>query len=998
MGELFRKPTIGELAVVVEAGMGGEGGMLPALVRQERGEHIPLSYAQERLWFIDRLQGSVSYHLPSLLKIRGRIDGLRLQAVFVQLLLRHEVLRTVYRERDGVLYQEVLSGNGWAMEEGSFEEGPGSGGDLQAFLSERIGRPFDLSADYMLRVWLIRTGPEEQLLLVVMHHIASDGWSDAILVRELLSLYRMAGEGLPMVLPALPVQYADYAIWQRTNAGRLIEPQLAYWIKRLGDNEPLDLPLDYSRPPVQSTRGASFRYLLDRRVTEGVRGLCRREGVTEFMVLLSAFKVLLYRYSGQRDISIGTAVADRPHPAVEGLIGFFINTLVLRADLSGNPGFTELLGQVKQRMVEALEHQGVPFELIVDKIVSRRDMSRNPLFDVMFTMHNYPRPSVFELPGLTFFPYPSVEAGVTQFDLDINVEPVEGGLGLYMTYSKELFRAETIAALFGHYEALLSSIIAEPWKRIDTLNMVREGERRQLLGMEAGSGGQWFNRGYQELGNAVPINVRFEGIAGRLGNRIAVIQGGEQWSYARLNRYANGVGHLLQSMGVQPGECIGVHLERGPVLTGCMLGILKAGGVYVPLDTQNPGHRIGRMVSGGRVSVIVTTREGAVELKGSCSVGRWLLIEEVTDLPFAGEADTGEKEENLPNVNGVESWAYVLYTSGSTGEPKGAISHHLGALNHILVEYAQMELGEDVRFLQTAAIGSDISVWQMLGPLLCGGVVVVMDEHGLLDYGQVLATIEAERVSVVEFVPTYLWGLVQYMKGTGRMLRGQSLRWIMLTGERVPCELVHELRELLPGVRLLNAYGPCEASDDAVQYEIVHPPEAGSLYIPIGRPIANMNAVILDRIGSLCGVGVPGELCVSGIGVGYGYLGDEERTARQFVRNPFPELLGATLYRTGDLCKWEADGNMVYMGRMDKQVKLRGFRVEAWGDRDADPGAVLCRGLSPAGTGGPAGRGAPGCVRSPGERAGRAESGEAVAGALWGGAAGVHAAANIIVS
>jgi len=906
--------------------------LLPSITVQDRGDRIPLSFSQERLWFLDQLDGgSIQYHIPFALRLEGDVSIDVLKKSFKKIVDRHEVLRTVINSEDGVGYQEVQDSEGWDLEVVSIEEGS-LPSDLEVF----VNKVFDLSRDYMLRVRLYDLGDKQYVLSGVFHHISSDGWSNGIIIREFLSLYSSFSRGEELELEALPLQYIDYALWQREYLeGAVLEGQLSYWASHLSGVGSLSLPTDYGRPQLQSSAGATIDFEAPKGLLGSLEAISQQEGVTLFMVLLSAFKVLLSRYSGQEDICVGTSIANRTQEESEGMIGFFVNTLALRSNLGISSTFRDLLHQVKDVTLGGYDHQQAPFEKVVDRVVKSRDMSMSPLFQVMFDLQNTPEEEEMVLPGVELSEY-DYQDTTSQFDLTLTAIESGDSLQFSITYCTSLFKESSIVGMSSHYLTLLESIVSDYKLPIADLSMLPIVERDLILGNVATEEGFYFNPGATDLGEVVPINVSFEGIADAHTDSVAVIQGDVRWSYGALNSYANQVAHSLLDIGLEEEHCIGVYLDRSAEFIGCMLGIFKSGGVYTPLDTQNPASRIESMLSEGSFSVLITTSlllSGLEELPVGISI---LVIddapeelstfykERLKDKEFIGS----QVRENPENRNVLDSWAYVLYTSGSTGTPKGAITRHNGAMNHLLAEYSVMDLADGFRFLQSAGIGSDISVWQILGPLLKGGASVLVDKYDLLAYDRLLSIIKEEKVSLLEFVPTYMWGLLEHIKGLETPVSLDSLRTIMLVGEAIPVGLVNDLKELYPGIRLWNAYGPCEASDDVVQYEILEAISEASLRVPIGRVIPNMNAVVLDKQGNLCPIGVIGELCVSGVGVGAGYLGLPDRTSQSFVSNPFPELLGDTLYKTGDLSRWLPDGNLEFIGRADHQVKIRGHRVE----------------------------------------------------------------------
>ncbi|EZH74456.1 hypothetical protein ATO12_11855 [Aquimarina atlantica] len=904
------------------------GVILPAVEVQQRPDRIPLSFSQERLWFLDQLEGSAAYHIPIVLRVEGSLDIDILETCFRTIVSRHEVLRTMILSEDGIGYQEVIESNNWKLDKVKDQ----SDTSLETSLMSYLNIPFDLARDYKFRACLYELDPDRYVLAGVFHHIASDAWSEDLLVKEFTELYEAYQENREVALPELSLQYADYAIWQRNYVeGEILERQLSYWETKLQGVAPLALPTDYVRPSVQDYKGSCITLNLNPDLSSAIKVVCQQEGVTLFMMLLSAFKVLLYKYSGQADICVGTSIANRTQSELEDMIGFFVNTLALRSNLGDNPDFKEFLSQVKDTTLHAYDHQLTPFEKVVDRVVDKRDMSINPLFQVMFDMQNTANETL-TLEGITLSPYEH-EASTSQFDLNLVAEEKESGILLRLEYFTSLFKESTVRRLLSHYEELLKSIVNNISSPIDALSMLPKQEEELILGRRVTPSGLSFNPGAVDLGNESPINVRFESIVATNPDAVALVHNEEVWNYSDLNSYANQIAHSLLSLDLSSSSIVGVYMDRSVEFVGCLLGIFKSGHVYTPLDTNNPPSRIGSMLSDNPFSVLITTSSLLSEL-GDLKDIIVLVIDELSDdsiedkVVYDSNMIVGKPTDNPKNKNSMDSWAYILYTSGSTGAPKGAITRHDGAMNHILAEYAVMDLPDGFRFLQSAGIGSDISVWQILGPLLKGGVSVIVDKYELLEYGKLLDTLIRRRVTLIEFVPTYMWGLLSYIKEQEEAVILKDLSSIMLVGESIPVAMVNELKRLYPEVRLWNAYGPCEASDDVIQYEISDFLEETQVRVPIGRVIPNMNTVILDKSGGLCPIGIIGEIGVSGVGVGAGYLGLPDRTSESFIENPFGDLLGDVLYKTGDLGRWLEDGNIEFIGREDHQVKIRGHRVE----------------------------------------------------------------------
>lgn len=933
--DVFTKPTISMLATFLAEE--GQTSILAPLVPQERPEKLPLSFAQERLWFIDRLDGSTQYHQGAILKFKGNLDRTILEESFRAIVNRHEVLRTIFKDEDGQPYQVVMPKDQWHLD---YEENADAAHPetLNQILEAEVALPFDLSEDHMLRVKLLKVSNDQHLLIFVMHHIASDGWSLPILVNDLVNIYFCTKEKVKNTLPELTVQYADYAIWQKEAlSGEKLDEMLGYWEEKLSGVETLDLLTDYSRPLEQSTKGNTLNFLLDKSLNESLNDLAKQEGVTMFMLLLAAFKVLMHKYSGQEDIAVGSPVANRTQAEVEPLIGFFVNTLVIRDVLSPQASFSDFLSNVKSNTLEAYNYSAVPFEKIVDRVIRGRDLSRSPLFQVLFALQNNEVLPPINLGEATLEVEPYSPA-TAQFDLSFDLTETDAGLELSIEYCTDLFAASTIERMRNHFEELLKSIVVNPKENIDKLSMLSESERDLILGKVPTAEGEWFNQGIVDLKNNQPINVSFEKIALTYPDAIGIVHNENRWTYQQINDFANQIAYSLKSNGIQKGEVVGVYLDRGFDWISAFFGIMKCGAVYVPLDTQNPVGRIQKMIEGCQLTSIITTSDSVLGLN-DVSVANVLLMDECSEanqelLTQKGinwkNRKTIETLEttNLENENSMDDWAYILYTSGTTGDPKGAITRHIGAMNHLLAEYDEMDLVDGFRFLQSAGIGSDISVWQMLAPLLKGGTAVVIDKFDLLDFDHVTQLIIDEQIEFLEFVPSYAKSLIDYINKMPDVSNLNVIKWVMLAGEILPVSVFNQWRATFPDARIWNAYGPCEASDDVTQIELIDLPTERLQRLPIGRPISNMNICILDANGALCPIGIPGELCISGIGVGAGYYRMEEKTAASFVENPFPELLGDTIYKTGDLGRWLPDGNLDFLSRVDRQVKIRGNRVE----------------------------------------------------------------------
>lgn len=927
--EIFLNPTIREVASILENLQ--KKTSLPRISRSEHGEFTPLSFTQERLWFLDKLQGSNNYHIPIIVNWKGKINSTKLELAFRTLLERHEVLRTSFREHKGSIYQNLQASNSWKLNLKRLDIL-----ELDKAIDEEVQKPFDLANDFMVRATIFNLGDKREVLIIVKHHIISDGWSNAIFLKELLVIMNSLTRGIELKLPKLDIQFYDYIFWQRKYiSGKFLKDGLSFWENKLNGYEILNFPLDFPRPNFQSKNGSTINYKVSEKLQMNLYRLVYQENVSLFMLLISAFIILINKYTGQKDFNIGTPVANRNQKEVENLIGFFVNTIVIRANLIKGHNFRQLLHQVKETCLGSFENQFVPFEKIVNSVLREVDTTRNPLFDILFSVNNY---KVYELneDEQDQFEYLPYNNRTSQFDINFNVNENRNGLFFDVEYSTDLFRRDTIERFIKHFEHILFAILDDVEIEIDRIDILRNEEKEVILGNKPSKGGVYFNKGLVDLKNDSPINVRFEKIASQYNTRVSIFHNGEEWNYEVLNNYANQIGNTLLEVRVNPGDFVGIYLDRSHEFIGCLLGVLKAGAAYVPLDPQYGVHRVNSIIDSPKINVIISDTKYGSNLDLT-KIDKLILINNFSDffiknsnLKFCRDRSyiSQMSNKNLVNSNKLDSWAYLLFTSGSTGEPKGAILRHDGAMNHILEEYKVMGLSNDFRFLQSANIGSDIAVWQMLGPILIGGTVIIIDKIDLLDFNKVTKLIKQQKINLVEFVPSYLRSLLEYCIRTDNSHLLNELSWIMLTGEQIPVDLVMDVEEALPGIKLMNAYGPCEASDDVVQYVIDSSFLKNKGIVPIGRPISNMNAIIMDQNNKLCPIGIVGELCLTGVGVGVGYLDNVESSKRSFINNPFPDLLGNIMYKTGDLARWLSDGNIEFLGRKDRQIKIRGYRVE----------------------------------------------------------------------
>ncbi|HKH48755.1 MAG TPA: amino acid adenylation domain-containing protein, partial [Thermoanaerobaculia bacterium] len=920
--DLFAAPRLAGFAARVEAARikedrTGTAAPAPPLVAVPREGALPLSFAQQRLWFIDQLEpGSPLYNMPGALRAEGPLDGVVLALCLGEIVRRHETLRTVFAAPEGTPVQVIQPAQPFPLPVVDLSGLPAGAREalVLRLIREEAARPFDLTREPLLRGLLVRLAQCDHAVTLTLHHIAGDGWSLGILVREIAALYPPFAARRPSPLPELPVQYGDFAVWQRSWLhGEVLEQEIAWWRRQLAGLPPLlELPTDRPRPAAQSFRGATRPVRLPAGLTRQAEALARREGATLFMVLLAGFQTLLARYSGQDDLAVGSSVAGRNRVETEGLIGFFVNTLVLRADLAGGPTFRELLGRVRETALAAYLHQDAPFEKLVEELAPERSLAQTPLFQVMFELQNVPTASL-EIQDLHVRPVGDTGT-VAKFDLTLNLEERDGGLSGTMEHATDLFDVTTIDLLMRHYERLLAAAVAAPEGRVGEPSLLSAAESHQLLA-------EW-NDTAEALSQEISLHGLFALQAARTPDAPAASFEGQTLTYAGLAARVDRLACHLRRLGCGPEGRVGVALERRLDLLVALLGVLKAGAVYVPLDPGYPRERLAFLLADSRPAALLTDES----LRARLPIPTGLPVVFPAALPDAGDANDAD-DPAVPDELAGDRLAYVIYTSGSSGRPKGAMVAHGGMLNHLWAKVADLGLERRSRVAQTASHCFDISVWQLLAPLMAGGSVHIAGESTVQDPERLLRFVAEERITVLEVVPSLLGGMLDVLAaGDGSDL--SSLEWLIVTGEACVPELARRWLEIAPHTRLLNAYGPTECSDDVTHHAMARPDLTPSLSLPIGRPVANTRIHVLDAAGRPTVRGVAGELCVAGRGVGRGYLGLPERTAQVFVPDPWGGELGSRLYRTGDLARWLADGTLEFLGRLDHQVKVRGFRIE----------------------------------------------------------------------
>ncbi len=938
---------------------------------------FPASYAQQRLWFLDQFEpNSPYYNIPTAVRLRGRLDTAALGGSVNEIIRRHEALRTTFAAPSGTPLQVIAPG--LTIPVPVVDLTGLSGAEREAEAQRRAvaeaRRPFDLARGPLLRVTLLKLGPEEHIALVTMHHIVSDGWSIGVFVAELAALYNAFSQDqghavlAPSPLPDLPIQYADYAAWQQDwLQGEVLDQHLAYWRAQLASADGssrgspvLELPTDRPRPAIITNRGASLSIKIPKWLTDGVKKLSRQEGCTPFMTLLAAFQMLLGRYSGQTDISVGSPIANRNRAEIEGLIGVFINTLVFRTDLAGEPTFRELLHRVRETALGAYAHQDLPFEMLVEKLQPERDMSHAPFFQVMFILQNAPNRAE-ELPGLSLEQL-DVDMGTATFDLTLSMAEELDGFDASVEYNIDLFDATTMARLLGHFRNLLEGAVATPDQRISLLPLLGPAERRQMLF-------EWNDTERDYLGGRPAfLHALFEEQAARTPDAPAVVAGSASLTYAELNARANQLAHHLQELGVGTETVVGIAAEKSPEMIVAVLGVLKAGGAYLPIDPTYPADRIAFMLADSGAQIVLTQARvleaGNWKLEADGKGPQGMLVRLDADWP---EIARQPISNNLASSFQLpDALAYVIYTSGSTGQAKGVMVSHRSIVNAYLAWEDDYRLRTDAAVhLQMASFSFDVFTGDLVRALCSGGKLVLAPRELLLAPERLYALMRHERVDCAEFVPAVLRHLVQYLEDTRQTL--DFMRLLLCGSDSWYVGEYQRFQRLCgPQTRLINSFGLTEATIDSCYFEGALDDMPADRLVPIGRPFGNNRLYILDAHEQPVPVGVIGELYVGGLGVTRGYLNRPDLTAERFVPDPFLTVTGdrlqveadalaqgqlgqsgvsrnlqhatfqperseashTRLYRTGDLARWLPDGNVEFLGRRDYQLKIRGFRIE----------------------------------------------------------------------
>ncbi|MBE9190295.1 amino acid adenylation domain-containing protein [Gloeocapsopsis crepidinum LEGE 06123] len=880
---------------------------------QSRNTKIfPLSFAQQRLWFFHQLEpDSCAYNIPTAVRLTGNLNVTALSRSINELIRRHETLRTTFQIENGEAVQVIHESSKFELSiiNLQFLAKTEQHNEVIKLATSEAQRPFNLVTESLLRVTLLQLGAAEHVVLFTMHHIVSDGWSTGILIKELTALYQAFSTNTPCILPKLPIQYADFAVWQRQwLQGEVLQNQLTYWKQKLGGTLPvLDLPTDRPRRAIQTDCGAIASLNLSESLSTAIKTLSQQQGVTLFMTLLAAFKLLLCRYTQQTDIIVGTPIANRNRSEIEGLIGFFVNTLVLRTDLAGNPSFRELLERVREVTLGAYTHQDLPFEQLVEELQPERDLSHNSLFQVMFILQNAPTETL-QLPGLTLSPL-AVESQTANFDLTLSMVETEQGLSGWFEYNTDLFDATRITRMIEHFQTLLTGIVANPDRRLSELPILTATEKYQILE-------EWNSKSLD-----VPqqcIHTLFEAQVAQTPDTVAIATALDEYlTYTQLNERANQLAHYLQALGVKPEVVVGICMERSLDLIVAVLAILKAGGAYLPLDPAYPQARRAFMLADAQVSILLTQPH----LLAS-SHHNQVCLDNTTWEQIASEAKENPKIAVIP-----DNLAYVIYTSGSTGKSKGVMVAHRSLVNAYYAWEEAYQLHKVNCHLQMASFSFDVFAGDLVRALCSGGKLVLCPRDFLLEPQKLYHLMLQQQVDCAEFVPGVLRNLIEYLEQSQ-----QHLNWMQLLICGSDSWYINEYKKFQnfcsPETRLINSFGLTEATIDSSYFEVYTVNLSVEQLVPIGRPFANTQIYILDNALQLVPVGVTGEIYIGGAALARGYLHQPHLTAQKFIPHIFSKKPSDRLYKTGDIGRYLPNGNIELLGRIDNQIKLRGFRIE----------------------------------------------------------------------
>lgn len=861
-------------------------------------EHIPLSYSQERIWFIDKFEGSISYHIPTLRKITGKLNVEALKGAFNRVVSRHEILRTVYRDHEGVPFQRVLDETNWPIDILDFSKA--SYGEIMEFINRETNRPFKLDQEPSIRAILVQAADDCYYFSMVIHHIAADGWSIPIFYNDLIQLYDAHLVGKEADLPTLNLQYMDYAFWQRKKWDRnTIDDKLVYWENKLVGYEPLKLNTDYPRKAIKSTSGSVFYYLMPKGLSDQINLQCANQGYTLYMFLLAAYKVLLYKYTGQRDLIIGSPIANRQHRDIESLIGFFVNTVPMRSVINPDQPFSEFLQEIKETALGAFQNQDVPIEKIIEKVESTRDISQSTLIQSLFVLQNTPEGNVKEVSDIKL-EWETTDTISSKFELTFTAVQQTKGLGVYAIYCDELFKEETMVQMVHHLESILKIVSEQPSITISDISLLAPQEKEEVMAFQS--------KDYPFQNIAKLIQLRSADFA----EKTAVHFNETSIDYKTLEQKANQLAHLLSAKGVRKGDHVPVLMSRSIEHVISCLAILKCGAVFAPLGINWPESRVAEILASLNAPIVLTNQP-SVANKESPSVVELVRFQEIQ----------GDDTPVLIPV-AAEDPMYIFHTSGTTGKPKAVVVPHAGVYNRLawMTDYYSEAVAQSV-LCNTLPI-FDSSVWQIFWPLMNGGQTVLPSEEEIYTPQYFMNLVDKYQITMTDFVPSLFSTLVPVLVEEGQLQQLNSLKQIVIGGEEIPVQAVNQFKSIYPEVGITNLYGPTEASIGCIFHEIE---TTDNKIIPIGKPIPNVKTMIVDENNRMSPKGVPGELLLGGVALAKGYL-QAGKTKERFIANPESGDSNDRFYRTGDLVKWSDEGHLLYLGRIDNQLKLRGYRIE----------------------------------------------------------------------
>ncbi len=891
--KLFEHPTVRGLATELEKVQSVER---PPIQRSDRAGELPLSYAQQRMWFLDRLNpGSGAYNVPFVFRLAGVIDEDAMQKTIDEIVRRHEILRTTFPDRYGTPYQQIASSGSLPLLVIDLSDVPDPVTAAQVMINAQARVPFDLQNGPLLRAMVLRLGEDDRFLMFNMHHIVCDGWSKSVMVREFVAIYGAFKDGRPTPLPELEIQYADFAKWQRDwLSGDVLEQHMNYWRNQLKDIQVLELPTDFPRPAVAGQRGALIQFEWSPKLSNAIVSLCHREGVTLFMGLMAAFQVVLGRHASQNDVAIGTVIANRNRPEIENLIGFFVNSLVLRTRIHWQSSFRQLLADVRDTALKAYEHQDLTFDSIVEELSPGRDLSRAPLYQALFAVQNTPRES-FDVSGVRVV-MANTQHYQSLVDLAMVMGDTPGKLGGGLEYATDLYEPTSMHRLVDHFRMMLEMAVENPDRPLGDMVLLSAEERQQLV--------SW-NSTEREWTGATNIVERFTAQARRTPDAVAVVQNEQRLTYAELEARANQLAHHLRVMGAGPEVRVALCVSRSPEMIVGLLGILKAGASYVPIDVSYPPDRISYMLEDAVTALVITEKCWSETLPV-----QWAQI---VCIDSDWQEISAQPVEPPDVAIAPESLAYMIYTSGSSGQPKGVMLTHGGLHNLALSIIEAFGVQQGTVVLQFASLSFDVATWEWAMTLLAGGKLVLVPPDVQMVGDSMIDLVRREKIEV--------WSLPASVLAAMPTADLPALRTLCVGGETFSTDLLERWSK---GRSFFNAYGPTETTVGAT---ISNALSKGDLPF-IGRAMSNIQVHVLDAAGRWGGPGVIGELYIGGVGVGRGYFNKPAATADKFVPDPFSREPGARLYRTGDRVRWRNEGQLDFISRIDNQVKIRGFRIE----------------------------------------------------------------------